>query len=125
MEVGDTLISIDILIREVESWYDDYKFYACSVKGMTGSLLSFPFINSKGILDGYLIYHDNLNTYSEDQLNKLGRKSIFCPSPSGIVGGLSPLPYKPVSEYKIEELIVKIITANAIVDFTKPLSLPH
>ena len=128
MEVGDCLMSVDVLISNTEVYYGEYCFYQRNVRGKKGNIIALPFFtyNSKQEqkFEGYLVYHDKDGYgFSNDELQKFGIEAIIQASLSGMAGKLSPLPYKPIHEDKIEESLDEIIENNTIVDLSNALRL--
>lgn len=127
-QVGDAFMSIEVLVHTEEIYYDDYTFYQYNVRGQIGCVIALPFFTYNKKQDrkfeGYLIYHDKDNYgYSKDDLMKFGIDSIANASPSGMAGKLSPLPYKPITEADIDDVLDSLIEKNTKVNLTDNLSL--
>lgn len=128
MEVGDSLISVDVLIRNTEAYYGKYCFYQRNVRGKKGCIIALPFFTynqkQEQKFEGYLVYHDKDNYgFSKDELQNFGIKAIIQASLSGMAGELLPLPYKPIHEDKIEESLDEIIQNNTTVNLGGELYL--
>ena len=128
MEAGDFLMSVDILIRNTKVYYGEYCFYQRNVRGKKGCIIALPFFTynqkQEQKFEGYLVYHDKDNYgFSKDELHKFGIEAIIKASLSGMAGKLSPLPYKPIHEDKIEESLDEIIQNNTTVKLDGELYL--
>lgn len=127
-KAGEALMEVNVLVSIVEAYYGDYTFYQYNVRRQKGCIIALPFFtyDKKGNqkFEGYLIYHDKDSFgYSEQELLTLGVNSIANYSPSGMAGQLSPLPYKPISEDDIEDVLDSLIEKNTRVNMDDNLSL--
>lgn len=127
-KVGEALMEVNILVSIVEAYWGDYTFYCYNIRRQKGCIIALPFFtydkdeNQK--FEGYLVYHDKDSYgYSEEELLKLGISAIANYSPSGMAGQLSPLPYKPISEDDIEDVLDSLIEKNTRVNLSDNLSL--
>jgi uncharacterized membrane protein len=128
MEIGDSLMEVNVLVSTLEVIYGDYSFYQYSVRGQKGCIISLPFFTynekKESKFEGYLVYHDKDNFgYSKDELYKFGIDAIVQGLLSGMAGKLTPLPYKPISEDKIEDSLDSIIEKNTKVNLSGTLYL--
>lgn len=123
-KLGESLMSVDVLINIIEAVHGEYSFYQYSVRSQKGCIIALPFFSQKQKFEGYLIYH-NKDSYglSKQELLKLGVETISQNSPSGIAGELTPLPYKTISEDEIEETLDSLIEKNTKVNLADNLSL--
>lgn len=123
-KVGESLMSIDVLINITEAVHGEYSFYQYNVRSQKGCIIALPFFSQKQKFEGYLIYHDKENYgFSEQDLWKFGIEVISQNSPSGMAGKLSPLPYKIINEDDIEEVMFSLIEKNTKVNLADNLNL--
>lgn len=105
--------------------FGEYFFYQIRFIGSTGCILSFPFFSNGYKFLGYLIYSNKeLNGFNEEQIYLMGcQVNTFHKSLSGIVGGMSPLPYKPIEPDCIERALAELISKNTKVTLNTELFL--
>lgn len=128
-KVGNAvLMGVHVLVNVVEVYHDEYTFYQYNIRGQKGSVIALPFFSydKKHVqkFEGYLIYHDKDSYgYSEVELKKLGMETMANYSPSGMVGKLIPLPYKPISEDHVRNALDCLIEKNTKVNLSDDISL--
>jgi uncharacterized membrane protein len=125
-KVGESLMEVNILVNIVESNYGEYTFYQYNIRRQKGCIIALPFFTydkkHKQKLEGYLIYHNKESYgFSEKELFQFGVEAIVGASLSGMAGKLSPLPYKPIDEDEIEDVLDSLIEKNTKVNLNDAL----
>ena len=111
-------LNVDLTIAN----WGDYTFYQASTRAQ-GILLAIPFILNEE-MKGYLLYSDTQSyAMSEKELFKFGIDAIVHANVGGMIGKLSPLPYKPVDKDHVLDCIRGIVSNNASVNLGSSLYL--
>lgn len=116
---------VNFQLREIEMLYNDNgveHFFKCAyLERVTGVFVVLPFFSSvkPKRFEGYLIYHyPDKNGMSESELRDLGMIATSKYSPIGAINGKLALPFAPLKDEDVDEVIENLIKINTSVNLS-------